>query len=180
MEMVRPPGIVVIAPRIGAGLDRGEPIPPLIVGKDSALAAEVRIDRRVMLVRRVLIAAGGIGLPDLDYRARDRPAILVGDAALHDDALAERRFPIDDRQIGDRREMRGAEERPGGLGNRVGQPHQAFLRVPFVGAAVAEGVIGWLRPRRIRAEGQWITVALHSLSSLASCLYGRFAPLPQR
>src|SRR5690348_7350157 len=113
MEMVRPPGIVVIAPRIGAGLDRGEPIPPLIVGKDSALAAEVRIDRRVMLVRRMMIAAGGVRLPDLHNGARDRPAVLVGYAAMYDDAFAERRFSVNDRQIGDRREMRRAEARPG-------------------------------------------------------------------
>src|ERR1700732_1391303 len=172
MDMVGPPRIVVIAPGIGARLDRGEPVPALIIGIYPALAAEVRTDRRVMLVRRVLIAAGGIGLPDLDYRARDRPAILVGDAALHDDALAERRFPINDRKIGERRESRGAEVRTGGLCNRVGQPHQAFLRVAFVSAAVGGGVISGLRARRVRAEGQRITGALHSLSSLTSCVYG--------
>src|SRR5207248_9583281 len=95
MDMVRPPRIVVIAPGIGAGLDRGEPVPALIVGIDPALATKVRIDRRVMLVRRVLIAAGGVGLPDLDDGARDRPAVLIGNAAVYDDALAERRFAVD-------------------------------------------------------------------------------------
>src|SRR5271157_2639114 len=38
VNVVRPPGIVVIAPGIGAGLDRGEPIPTLAVGIDAALA----------------------------------------------------------------------------------------------------------------------------------------------
>src|SRR6059058_2669411 len=109
MDVVGPPRVVVIAPGIGAGLDRGEPVPALIIGINPALAAEIRIDRGVMLIRRVLIAAGSIGLPDLDDGARDRPAVLVGDPAAYDDALAERRFPVDDGQIGDRRKMRGAE-----------------------------------------------------------------------
>ena len=36
------------------------------------------------------VAAGGVRLPDLDQRVRDRPAVLVDDAADDDDALAER------------------------------------------------------------------------------------------
>src|SRR6266404_9677596 len=94
MDMVRPPGIVVIAPGIGARLDRSEPIPAVIIGVDAALAAKIRIERRVVLVARVLIAAGSIGLPDLDNGLGYRPAILVGDPAVHDDALAECRFAV--------------------------------------------------------------------------------------
>jgi hypothetical protein len=90
-----------------------------------------------------------------DDGVRDRPAVLVGDPALHDDALAKRRLPIHDRQIGHRRKMRGIEARASGLGDCVWQPHQGFLRVALVGAAIGGGVIGrlglWLiGPKRDR------------------------------
>src|SRR5258708_1785365 len=97
MDMVWPPGIVAGAPRICARLDRGKPIPTVIHGEDAALAVEIRIGRGVVPVRRMLIAAGGIGLPDLDDGSRYRPAILVGDTAANDDALAEGRFAVDHR-----------------------------------------------------------------------------------
>jgi hypothetical protein len=57
---------------------------------------KIRIRRRVVLVGGVLIAAGGVGLPDLDDRARYRPTVFVADAAMHDDALAQRRFAVHD------------------------------------------------------------------------------------
>src|SRR6516164_3421286 len=109
MNVVRPPGVVMIAPGIGAWLDRGEPIPALVIGVDPAFAAKIRIDGRVVLISRVLVTAGGVSLPDFDNRIRYRPAALIGDAAVHDDALAKRRLAVDDRQIGDRWKMRGAE-----------------------------------------------------------------------
>jgi hypothetical protein len=68
----------MIAPRIGAGLDRREPVPAVVVGIDAALAAKIRIRRRVVLVGGMLIAARCIGLPDLDDSARDgRPSSSV-------------------------------------------------------------------------------------------------------
>ena len=63
--------------------------------------------------------------------------------------------------------MRGAEARSGAFGNCVGQPHKRLLRVALMGAAIGRSVIGRLRPRRIRPERQWITLALHFLSSLS-------------
>ena len=74
--MVRAPGIMVIAPRVGAGLDRGEPVPAVAIGVDPALAAKVRIRRRIVLVGRMLVAARGVGLPDLDDRVRDRKSVV--------------------------------------------------------------------------------------------------------
>ena len=43
-----------------------------------------------MLVALVDVAAGGVGLPDLDQRVRHRPAVAVEHAAGDDDALAQR------------------------------------------------------------------------------------------
>ena len=69
---------MVIAPGIGARFDRGELVPALIVGINPALAAKVRIDRRVMLVRRVLIAAGALACQiSTMVRATGRPSSSV-------------------------------------------------------------------------------------------------------
>ena len=43
-----------------------------------------------MLVDAVHVAAGRVGLPDLDQRVADRPAVAVDHPARDDDALAER------------------------------------------------------------------------------------------
>jgi hypothetical protein len=80
----------MVLPRIGAGLDGDELIGSLVVGTATATAEEIGIERRVMLVARVVIAAGGVALPDLDQRLRHRLAALVEHAAMHHDALAER------------------------------------------------------------------------------------------
>src|SRR3546814_5450720 len=90
MDMRRPPRIVMIAPGIGAGLDGDEAIAPRVVGHHPARAGEVRVERRVMLVPRVDVAAAGIGLPDLHQGPRHRAAVFVEHAAAHDNALAKR------------------------------------------------------------------------------------------
>ena len=41
------------------------------------------------LSARVLVAAGRVGLPDLDQGVRDRPAVAVEHPAGHDDPLAD-------------------------------------------------------------------------------------------
>ena len=84
-----------------------------------------------MLVGRMIVAAGGIGLPDLHHRVRHRPAVLVGDRAGHDDALAERRLAGGHGEVGERREAAGREAGPGGLRDRVGQRMQPLLRMPL-------------------------------------------------
>ena len=53
----------------------------------------------------------------------------------------------------------------GGTPQALLQPR--LLRVALMGAAIGRSVIGRLRPRRIRPERQWITLALHFLSSLS-------------
>ena len=48
-----PPGVVVVAPGIGAGADGDEAVAALVVGQGAAAAGEVRVERRVVLVDRV-------------------------------------------------------------------------------------------------------------------------------
>ena len=90
VNMVRTPRVRVIAPRIRARLDRQKAIAAFVVGDAAACAEEVRVERRVVLVGLVHIAAGGIGLPDFDQRIAHRAAAFVEHAARHDDALAKR------------------------------------------------------------------------------------------
>ena len=83
------PGVVVILPGIGAGLDGDEAIAAFGVGDGVAAAGEIGIERRVVLIDRVGVAAGGVRLPDFDERVRERTAIFVNDAAGDDDAFAD-------------------------------------------------------------------------------------------
>src|SRR5260221_11460662 len=50
MDMSRPPGVMGVAPRIGARLDGQEAICALRVGQHLSRAGEVGIERRVMLI----------------------------------------------------------------------------------------------------------------------------------
>ena len=75
--MIGPPGIVVIAPGIGAGLYGVEAVTALRIGDATACTKKVRIERSAMLIRLMDVASCGIGLPDLQKRIRLRPAILI-------------------------------------------------------------------------------------------------------
>ena len=71
-------------------------------------AGEVRIERRVVLVVLVRVAAGGIRLPDFDQRVAHGAAVFVHHAPLDDDPLAERLAGVLAGQIG----VGGADTRP--------------------------------------------------------------------
>src|SRR5229473_1888316 len=73
----------------GARLDGLEAVGPALVGAGAAEALEGRIWVRAR-VGRMRIAAGGIGLPDLDHGVADRPGVAVEHAALDADAFAGR------------------------------------------------------------------------------------------
>src|SRR3546814_2123437 len=60
VDVVGPPGIGVVAPGIGAGLHRIEAVDTLCVGDAASAAEEVGIERRVVLVRLMDVAAGGV------------------------------------------------------------------------------------------------------------------------
>ena len=83
------PRVVVVPPGIRARPDRREPEPPVRVRDHPAGPAEIRIERGVVRIQRVGVAAGGVRLPDLDQRLGDGPGVVVQHAAGDDDALAD-------------------------------------------------------------------------------------------
>ena len=90
MDVRGPPRVVLIAPRVSAGLDGDKAIAALGVAESAAKSGEIGIERRGVFVATVAIAAGRVCLPDLDQRMRNRPIVFVDHAAAHNDALAER------------------------------------------------------------------------------------------
>ena len=151
MDVVRPPGVLVVGPRIGAGADGQELVAPLRVGEDAAVAVEVGIERRVVLVGRMVVAAGGIGLPDLDHGVGHRAAGFVGDGAGDDDALAQRGLAGGHRQVGERREVLRREAGAGGLGDGVRDLDRRLVRMPLDGAEIGRRVVRSAACRACRA-----------------------------
>jgi hypothetical protein len=100
VDVGRPPGVAVVLPRVGAGLDGGEPVLAVVAGDDATDAGEVRVERRGVLVALVHVAARRVRLPDLDELAAHGAAVAVEHPARHDDALAERIARVLDRQVG--------------------------------------------------------------------------------
>lgn len=90
----------MVAPRVGAGLDRQEPIGAVRPGQAAAGAGEVGVERGRVLVALVAVAPSGIGLPDLDQLTGHRPAAFVDDASGHRDALPDRLARMPGRQVG--------------------------------------------------------------------------------
>ncbi len=75
------------------GLTVDEPVPAVVVGQAAPGAGEVRVERRVVGVDLVPVAAGGVGLPDLDQLPAQRLAVAPEDAAADDDPLARAAAP---------------------------------------------------------------------------------------
>src|SRR6478736_634567 len=90
MNMRRPPRVRMIQPRIGTRLDRQESIFALFIGHAAAGANEIWIQWRAVLIDLVMIAAGGIRLPDLDQSIGHRPLILVQHLPDDNQPLAHR------------------------------------------------------------------------------------------
>src|ERR1700750_870686 len=105
--------------RIGARPDRQEAVAPLLVGEHPSVAMEIRIERRVVLVGRMVVAAGGVGLPDLDHGVRHRPPVLVRDRAGDDDPFAQCRLAGRRGEVGQRRKPACGETGAGGLRDGV-------------------------------------------------------------
>src|SRR5262249_56352581 len=73
----------VAAPRHRPRLDGRETEPPLGIGRATPEPAEVRVERLfALLVTGMSVAAGRVGLPDLDQRIRHRPPLAVDDPPL--------------------------------------------------------------------------------------------------
>src|SRR5215470_4838548 len=85
-----PPGVRVIAPRIGARLDGNETVIAVIVRHRTSGAGEVRVKWGWVIVVVVPIAARCVALPQLDERVGNRAGIFVHNPAGDDDAFADR------------------------------------------------------------------------------------------
>ena len=134
-----PPGVVVVAPRVGAGLDRDEPVAAALVGDRAADAGEVRVERGGV----VLAACAGSGRPR--WSARSRPACPAPGGPPESRTWPNTmiRCPCGSPacwrgQVG---VLHGdqvvAQQRPGHLGEPLRQQHQRLLRVPERGRLVA-------------------------------------------
>ena len=148
VDVRRAPVVDAVAPRVGAGLDGAKRVVAVVVGQHPAAAAEVRVERADVLVLLVPVAAAGVALPDLDQRVRDRPAELVLDIAVDDDALADRHAAlgvVEDQVVVLRPELVGAKHRRGHLGERLLQRDQRQPR-----AAQDAGLVGRRVRRRVR------------------------------
>ena len=95
MDVLRPPGIVMIAPGIRPRLDRREAVFAVGVGQCAPRTDEVGIERRMMLIIDMDIAPAGVGLPDFDQRVRHRAVVFVKHAPGDDDPFAERFAVLD-------------------------------------------------------------------------------------
>src|SRR5690242_1623384 len=83
-----PPG-VLHRNGVGAGLYGEEGIAALLVGPHAPVADEVRVERRVALVDRVVVATRRVRLPELDDGPAHWPPVLVEDAARQVHELAD-------------------------------------------------------------------------------------------
>src|SRR5690242_14260536 len=88
MNVRRPPSVVMIAPRIGAGPDGRKLVPTLGVGDHPSAAIEIRIKRSVMLVELVTVSPSGIGLPYLRQGAAHGTPIFIQNLPAYDDSLS--------------------------------------------------------------------------------------------
>src|SRR5450830_1092753 len=64
VNMRRTPGLVMITPGIRARFDGHKTVTAIVVGEHLAEASEIRVQRCIVLVALVPVAAGGITLPD--------------------------------------------------------------------------------------------------------------------
>src|SRR5688572_30365245 len=88
--MCRTPSVVVIPPRISAGFDRHEAITAIATRKRAAAPGEIRIERGCMIIDRMAVATGRVGLPDFNQAIRYWFAVLIEHSTADDYAFAQR------------------------------------------------------------------------------------------
>src|SRR5215470_4483185 len=89
VDVRRPLGIVVITPRIASRPDGDEPVAVLVIGESTIETSEIRIERGVVLILRVQVAACGIRLPNLHQGVWDRMCLVVEDPASNDNSFTQ-------------------------------------------------------------------------------------------
>ena len=147
VDVRRAPGVVVIPPRVGAGLDGDEFVPTVRVRHGAARAGEIGIEGRRVLVLRVAIAAGGVGLPHFKQGAGHRTGIFVKQPAGDDDSLSLGFVGVLPGQI-----TVGVADRPPAvhgrleIRERLGQADERPGR-----RAVPRGQVRWIEQRRLTA-----------------------------
>src|SRR5712692_567718 len=128
MNVRRPPGVVMISPRIFARLNRDEPISAFAVSERVSAASKIRIEGSIVLVDFVQVTSRGVGLPDFDECVRNRPAVFIQHPSAHDDPFAERLTGMLPRQVaGFHIDGFASKDRAGYLGERMWHWDQGFL-----------------------------------------------------
>ena len=95
------------------------------VGDGAAGAGEVRVQRCVVQVTLVVVATGGVGLPDLHQDARHRQAVFIEHTPVNDDAFAlGLAVMLGGQVVVLRVDALGADGRAGDFRQGMGQKHQ--------------------------------------------------------
>ena len=146
MNMRGAPGVVMIAPGIGAGANGDEAKISVFISEHVPGAGKVRIERSVMLVYGVVVTPGGIGLPDFDESVGDGASVFIEYAAADDDALAERGCGVLLGEIAGLGVDHGrVKNRAGDFRKRVGQMDGGIF-----GRALDGGDVGRMKVVRLR------------------------------
>src|SRR5450759_3374130 len=169
MDVGGAPRVLVVTPRIGAGLDGDESIAPFAVGQAPAGAGEVRIERRCVRVHRIHVTPRGVGLPHLDECGTHRAPVAVEHPPADDDPLPQRLAGVLAGQI----RVLGAQ--------RHAAEHRAWQAVEPLGRKPDELVSGCSQDRRevFRIQvGRFALEPLHQLGVSTGLGRGAWSQYP--
>jgi len=78
----------MISPRIGSRLDGKKTVAALSISQRSPASAEIRIERRIVLIVSVPVTARRVRLPQFHKRSAHRLPVFIENASAHHDSLA--------------------------------------------------------------------------------------------
>src|SRR6266550_7498107 len=148
MNMGRPPCVGMVEPRISSRLDRQVAIFAVLIRHAPSRTGEIGIERRVVLIDRMMIAAGGVGLPDFDDGVRHRPFVLIEHPTDDDNALAHRlltSFGVVREIVLSRFQLDVAEQRSGDLRQSLLDRHEPFQRPALDRRTIRYESVRWMR-----------------------------------
>ena len=88
--MGRAPGIGTVGKRVRPRTDSQKLVIARFIGETAAIATEIGVEWRLVVIARVLVTPSGIGLPDLYPRGAKGGAILICYAARKQSSFAQR------------------------------------------------------------------------------------------